>query len=76
MREFLRILLFLRLKVYMHFLSSIAFEPQDLGQMFWVTFHKLLTVLCWNSGVKKKNSVRLAGRLTRIRLFRSAHKLG
>lgn len=27
--------------------SSIAF---DLDQTFWLTFHKFLTVLCWNSG--------------------------
>lgn len=25
--------------------SSIAFELHDLGQTFWVAFHKLLTVL-------------------------------
>ena len=30
--------------------GSIAFKLYDLGQIFWASFHKLLTIVCCNCG--------------------------
>ena len=40
--------------------DSIAFKLSDLGQMFWGSFLKLLTIVCWNCGPFLLSSLRLS----------------
>ena len=60
---------------------SITFKLYDFGQLFWVSFHKLLTIVCWNFGpflmtelVQLSQVCRLPFSQPYSCLFSSAHK--
>ena len=56
----------------------IAFKLSDLGQISWVSFHKFLTVLCWNSGPFLPTELELSqvyGCLAQTHVLSSAHKI-